>query len=1484
VEFSAPVQAWFDASFASPTAAQSAGWPAIAAGDHTLILAPTGSGKTLAAFLWAIDRLGTEPVPPKGERCRVLYISPLRALAVDVEKNLRSPLRGIGLAAERLGVGFHEASVALRTGDTESRARQALVRTPPDILITTPESLYLMLTSQARETLRSVRFVIVDEIHALAPTKRGAHLALSLERLELIAHRPPQRIGLSATQRPLDEIARFLGGVGADGSDAATAPSARPVTIVDAGSHKALDLEVIVPVDDMAAIHTELDDDATSGYGPLPTGVTAAEARTSIWPHVQPRLLELIRAHRTTLVFTNARRLAERLAARLNELAGEELVRAHHGSLAREQRLLVEDELKSGRLRGLVATSSLELGIDMGTVDLVVLVESPGSVARGMQRVGRAGHHVGEPSSGKIFPKWRGDLLEATVVVRRMREGLVEEMRYPRRPLDVLAQQVVAACAVDDWAVDDLLALVRHTANFADLSRDAFEAVLDMLSGRYPSDEFSGLRPRIVWDRIEGRLRAREGSQRLAVTSGGTIPDRGLFGVFLPDGGRVGELDEEMVYESRTGETFLLGASTWRIEEITHDRVVVTPAPGQPGRMPFWRGDKPGRPLELGRALGTMVRELRALPRAEADARLSGDGLDERARANLLAFLEEQAEATGAVPDDRTIVVERFPDEIGDWRVCILTPFGSRVHAPWALAIEERLERLDLAATAMWSDDGIVLRLPEALDDVPLDAILVPPDDVEDLVVARLPATSLFASRFRENSARALLLPRRRPGERTPLWQQRQRAADLLSVSAGYPAFPMLLETTRECLRDVFDLAGLREVLAAVAQRRVHVVSVETRRASPFAQSLLFAWIAVAMYDGDAPLAERRATALALDRDLLRELLGAEELRELLDAEALAQLELELQHLVPSRHARSLDGLHDLLRDIGDLSDDEIAARTDVPGDPQDLRAWLDALLAQRRAIRVRVAGVERVAAAEDAARLRDGLGAAIGPGLPVAFTDPVPFPLDELVARYARTHGPFTVDEAAGRFGTPAPRILESLRRLEAAGRVVVGGFRPGGATSEWCDDGVLRVVRRRSLAALRREVEPVDPQTLGRFLPAWHGIGQSRRGLDALVAAVEQLQGAAIPASVLERDVLPARVDGYRPAMLDELCAAGELVWVGAGALGDDDGRVRLCFRDRARLLIAPQGGVESPSGAVHDAIRDRLDGSGASFWPELLAAAGNPDQQVLLDALWDLVWAGEITNDTFGPVRAPRRSRRRASPTRRPQMGRLTRLGPPAATGRWSLVAPLLEPRPPATEATHALALQLLERHGIVTREGVRSESHPGGFAAVYPVLRALEDAGRIRRGWFVATLGAAQFALGGAVERLRAEREPLPSPRALVLAATDPAQPYGAALAWPESTGRPARAAGAYTVIVDGELAAYIEKGARGLLTFAGGGTEAGVSEPAVWIEAIVAAHKEGRLGALQLQRIDDGPARQSPIAPALRAAGFVDGYRGLSLRS
>ncbi len=1456
--FSPATRAWFDATFAEPTPPQRDGWPAISAGEHSLILAPTGSGKTLAAFLWALDRITTEAPPPRAERCRVLYLSPLRALAVDIEKNLRAPLAGIRLAAERLGEEFFEPRVAIRTGDTSSRERAAIARHPPDLLITTPESLYLMLTSRAREILRSVEWVIVDEIHAVAATKRGTHLALSLERLTEIAHRAPQRIGLSATQRPLEEIARFLGGQRADGTT-------RPVTVVDSGSRKSLDLEVIVPIDDMTDPPPQVEGRAAPSTEHEP-------ASSSIWPHVHPRLLELIEAHHTTLIFVNARRMAERLATRLNEMAGSDLVRAHHGSLSREQRLAVEGDLKSGRLRALVATSSLELGIDMGTVDLVVLVESPGSVARGMQRVGRAGHQVGAPSVGKVFPKFRGDLLEATTIAKRMYEGLVEEMRYPRNPLDVLAQQIVAAVAVDDWPVDDLYALVRRCAPFAELSREAFDSVLDLLAGRYPSDQFAGLRARLTWDRVDGRLSTVAGAQRVAVTNPGTIPDRGLFGVFLPDGTRVGELDEEMVYESRPGETFLLGASTWRITEITFDRVIVTPAPGEPARMPFWRGDRPGRPLELGRELGKMTRELLALDAQACEARLTNDySLDARAAANLRAYLTEQREATGSVPDDRTVVIERFPDEIGDWRICILTPFGARVHAPWALALEERLARLDLAVQIMWSDDGIVMRLPEALDELPPDALVLDPDEVEELVVERLPSTSMFATHFRENAARALLLPRRRPGERTPLWQQRMRSADLLEVSSAFPSFPILLETSRECLRDVFDVPALIEVLTDIRSRRVRITEVDTRRASPFAQSLLFGWIATYMYEGDAPLAERRATALSLDRELLRDLLGSEELRDLLDADALAELELELQRLVEGRRARHADDLAHLLRDLGDLTPAEIAARSvEAPDD------WIDELLAQRRAIRMRVGGSERIAAAEDAARLRDALGVALPPGLPAAFLESVEQPLDELVARFARTHGPFTPDEAAVRFATTTARVEAVLGRLVDAGRVVAGEFRPGRTGREWCDQAVLRRLRRRSLAVLRREVEAVDAETYARFLPAWQRVETRRRGLDALVAAVEQLQGAAIPASVLEREVLVARVDGYRPSMLDELCAAGELVWVGAGPIGTHDGRVRLFFRDRvAQALPVYAQAIDPPAEPIHDVLRDHLASAGASFWPDLVAATASTDDVALLAALWDLVWAGEVTNDTFAPLRAPRTGKRARQG--RPHVGRVSRLGPPAGAGRWSLTV-VGSSATTETESLHALAIQLLERHGVVTREAVRHEGVIGGFAAVYPVLKAMEDAGRVRRGYFVAGQGAAQFALPGAVDRLRGERHVGDDPVVRVLGATDPAQVYGAALSWPDLAGaRLARTAGAHVVTVDGAAICYVERGGRSLRTFVDD------DRVDVALEAIVIAMKDGRIARFEPERVNGEPVRTTEVAARLRALGFLDGYKGLRLR-
>jgi len=1486
--FSPITQAWFRRSFPAPTAAQAAGWRAISAGDHTLVLAPTGSGKTLAAFLWAIDRLASDPVPPPEQRCRVLYVSPLKALAVDVERNLRAPLAGIALDAAREGLTRHDPTVGIRTGDTSSRERRQLARTPPDVLITTPESLYLMLTSQARTALAHVDTVIIDEIHAVAPTKRGAHLALTLERLDDLVRRVDperrvQRIGLSATQRPLDEIATFLGGRDHRGL-------ARPVTIVDEGSRKDLDLEIVVPVPDLRTPGERLDaephaDLLADRFDPAPVG-------RSIWPAVDDKLLDLIQSHRSTLIFVNARRTAERLAARLNDLAltragidpddsharagndAADLVRAHHGSLAREQRTVIEDALKAGNLRGLVATSSLELGIDMGAVDLVVQVESPGSVAAGLQRVGRAGHSVGEPSRGRIFPKHRGDLLEATVVARRMRAAQVESIRYPRNPLDVVAQQIVAMCALEEWAVDDALALVRRAANFTDLTDDAFEAVLDLLAGRYPSEEFAGLAPLIVWDRLNERIRGRERAQRVAVTNPGTIPDRGLFGVFLTDGTRVGELDEEMVYESRSGDVFVLGASTWRIEEIGRDRVLVSPAPGEPAKMPFWHGDRPGRPYELGRAVGEAIREIGALDGDEARRVLRSEwDLDEWAADNLATYLAEQREATGSLPDDRTIVVERFPDEIGDWRVCIHAPFGARVLAPWALAIEANLEaELGSDVQVMWSDDGIVLRLPEAVESVPIDALVPNPDDVEAQLVERLPSTSLFAARFREAAGRALLLPKRRPGQRSALWQQRQRAADLLDVASRYPSFPIVLETMRECLRDVFDVSALASVLRDIRSRSIRVVTADTRAASPMAQSLLFAWIAVYMYEGDAPLAERRAAALALDRDLLRELLGAEELRELLDAEVVAELELDLQRLGEnSRRARDADELHDLLRTLGDLSIEELAARS-----TQDPAGWVESLLHERRIIPAAIADAARFIAAEDAGRYRDALGVTIPIGLPAAFTEPVRDPWIELVARFAATHAPFTRQELAARFGV-SPSLLDPvLNTLAVEGRIVEGAFRPDGTTAEWCDVSVLRQLRRRSLARLRAEIEPVDGTVYAQFLSAWHGIDAPRSGIDALVDAIAMLQGVAIPASALESDVLAARIEDYRPSMLDELTTAGEVVWFGAGSIAGRDGRVVLAFRDQAAAFL-PRLGDDRPEGPIHDALRARL-ATGAAFWPDLRAANAAASDAELLAALWDLVWVGEVTNDSVAPLRSWLQGTKRANTTTRGRVGRLSRSGPPAGAGRWSLVA-LPTEAPSATVTAHTLARQLLDRYGVVTREGVKAEGVAGGFAAVYPILKELEERGQVRRGWFVAGLGAAQFALAGAVDRLRAERVPDRAPTPLLLAATDPAQPYGAALTWPEPRGeqRPTRTAGARVLLADGVPLAWIARDA--VVTFLDATTTHGDAIAATLAEAV----RRGTYRTLEITRIDGRSARESPLAESLRAAGFQDGYRGLVLR-
>jgi ATP-dependent Lhr-like helicase len=1616
--FHPAVRAWFAAEFAAPTRPQTLGWPAIARGESTLILAPTGSGKTLAAFLCCLDRLMFTPAPEKARRCRVLYVSPLKALAVDVERNLRAPLAGIARAAGERGEPYTTPTIAIRTGDTPPAERARFQRTPADILITTPESLYLLLTSNARDALRAVDTIIIDEIHALVPTKRGAHLAVSIERLAALCERAPQRIGLSATQRPLDEVARFLGGVerpaagrrerirsaSARRADQGRHPSSRdvqseiavefsadrgairyrPITIIDTGERKALNLRIELPVEDMARLTTA--DDVPSGRA------SVGDARPSIWAAIHPRLLELIRAHRSTLIFVNSRRLAERLAGALNELAGETLVRSHHGSIARAQRVEIEDLLKAGNLRALVATSSLELGVDMGAIDLVVQIEAPPSVASGLQRIGRGGHQIDAVSEGVIFPKFRGDLVACAAVAKAMHEGAVEATRYPRNPLDILAQQVVAMTSMDTWDAEELFAVLRRAAPFAELSRPIFDGVLDMLSGRYPSDEFAELRPRVTWDRGAGTLVAREGARRVAIANGGTIPDRGLFGVFLlgagPGAARVGELDEEMVFESRPGETFVLGASSWRIEDITHDRVLVSPAPGEPGKMPFWKGDRAGRPLELGIAIGRLMRDLLRLSPAAARDRLTRDhDLDERAAEHLLQYLRDQVAVAGALPDQSTILVERVRDELGDWRVCVLSPRGGRVHAPWAMAAAAGIrERTGIDVETLWGDDGFVVRFPD-MDRPPDPRLLLPdPDEVQSLVVRQLGATALFASKFRENAARSLLLPKRRPGMRAPLWQQRKRAADLLAVASRYGSFPVLLETYRECLRDFFDMPALMATLSDLRSGTIRVVTLDSERPSPFSASLLFSYVASFLYDGDAPLAERRAQALVVDPAQLRELLGDAELRDLLDAAAIEAVERQLQRLDEKYRARSADAVHDMLLGLGDLTHEEMLARILTIEGAEGIRC----LVTARRAIDVHIAGERRYIAIEDVARYRDALGIELPSGIPESLLEPVRDPLGDLALRYARTHTPFPAAELASRYGLTAAAAEAILMRLTSENRLLEGEFRPGRTGREWTDPGVLRLVRRKSLAKLRHEVEPVEQAVLGRFAVAWQGVVRRRRGGDALLDAIDQLQGTPLPASILETEILPARIEAYDPADLDAAIAAGEIMWAGVEPLGDRDGRIALYLADRQSELLPAVGvrlkadtttekarihqeadlttdvrsvrpppsreasgfaGASAGRGRPPDRERtviEYLRSHGASFFGPLHEAVGGGYPAETVGALWNLVWQGVVTNDTFHALRAFTRESAASKRPRRaaPPMLRSRRLTLPSAEGRWSLVHPERAEHAGRTKAeaatrwAAAIARQLLARHGVLTREAAMAESLPGGFGTVYPVLKAMEESGHLRRGYFVAGLGATQFALPGALDLLRSlrdgnrsETDETEGAEVVALAATDPANPYGATLKWPasaafaasarqapsappaasarqapsaasaESAGQdqvaastpasleaaapssavrgPTRSVGATVVLVSGALAAYLARGDRQLMTWLPEAEpERSRTARAVARVLIDRARSGGDSPrGMLLEEIDGGPPADHPLAHFLTEAGFILGAMG-----
>jgi ATP-dependent Lhr-like helicase len=1446
--FSPATAAWFNAEFDEPTAAQVSGWESIVAKNHTLIHAPTGSGKTLAAFLWVIDRLLHAPPRPPRERCRVLYVSPLKALAYDVDRNLRTPLTGIGVETQKLGLTAQTLSVGMRTGDTPQSERQAMIRNPPDMLITTPESLYLMLTSRAREILASVDTVIIDEIHAVAGTKRGSHLSLSLERLTDLTDDPPQRIGLSATQKPLDVLARFLGG-GTISNDVWTP---RPVTIVNTPTSEVLNIEIVVPVSDM----TRPEQDAPYADTDSPE----EQPKRSIWPAVYPRLLELLESHSSTILFVNSRGLAERLAAELNRLADAEIVQAHHGSVSREKRLFIEDRLKRGELKGVVATGTLELGIDMEAVDLVVLVESPSSVASGLQRVGRAGHQVGAPSVAKVFPKHRGDLLEAAVVVDRMYAGDIEPTTIPQNPIDVLSQQIVAMAAAEDLVVDEIFNRVRAAYPFRSLTRKTFESVLDMLSGRYPSDDFAELRPRIVWNRTQGTITARPNAKLLAVTNPGTIPDRGLYTVHLPDGGRVGELDEEMVYESRPGDTFVLGSTSWRIAEINRDRVIVTPSPGAPAsKVPFWHGDAPGRPLELGRAIGAFVREVGALSTEEATVRLIGDyRLDPWAAQNLASYLAEERTATGHLPNDRTIVVQRFKDEIGDWRVVLLSPFGARVHAPWALALRNRFRNESGSPMdVIWSDDGILLRFPDAASPPDTALVHLDPGELEELVISEVGESALFSAKFREAAARALLLPRRRPGSRTPLWLQRRKAANLLEVTRDYGSFPIMLETYRDVMQDHFDLPALNALLTDIHKRLIRVVEVDTDSPSPFVSSLMFDFIASFMYEYDAPVAERRATALTLDRTLLVDLLGEPAFRELLDADAIASVEADLQHLSGERMVRSLDGMSDLLKDVGPLSLEEATARTH---EPTNASMWLEELTRSERAALLDVSGVERYVAVEDLARLRDSIGVQPPKGTASDLLEPVTDPLGDIVGRYSRTHGPFTVADAAERTGLNVSTVAEVLARLERSGKVAAGAYRPGGTEHEWVSPDVLRRLRRRSLANLARQVEATDHIAYARFLPSWQGLGA--KGTPSITDVVNQLSGASIPASVLESDVLAARL-GDPQRHIDAALATGDVVWVGREPLGARDGKVSLYLRDSFPLL-SPALADGLPHGPIHTRLIDYLENRGASFFQDLYHGIGGGDPNDVVDALWDLVWYGAVTSDSIAALRAFTAKGRRRTSSRKA----LPSLTPPTAAGRWYLTHSLVATHPSVEERILATINTLLDRFGIITKDVVLAEGVPGGFAGMYPALTSLEDVGSVRRGYFVEGLGGAQFGLPGAIDRLRS---PVDADLA-VMSATDPANAFGAVIPWPQTDGRPTRTAGARVAIDNGVLVAWMDASGNRVCLF----TE-NLPAASAAVEALALAHGRASLSHIGTDRVHD-----HELAAELLNRGFAKGYKGFTL--